>query len=442
MNEEKPSERPTENLPAQDHFTDLPGVPEGKPLRTPFAAEWIEVLGAVIIYVAAYGYILLWEDWKWLPVAALPLIAVTELLFWEKKRSWESFVWLGCFLCACIGGMLPDDGLRVWDGAQLALFIHVFFVWWVLARSGKLVDGKSGHLLPLDAVNGFFVIPFANFFLRIRTVVYGLCHLVPKTGDAKKKPWGWIAAAAVLCLALFIGAAELLMQADAGFSRMFERVADWFRFDWDGTVLVRLLFSLPVGAWLFGLIGGARRTDGGFLARQRENTLNSLEKLRKVPGGFWTAVIAVFSALYLVFFAVQFRYLFGAFTRTLPEGFIVSEYARQGFFELCKVMAVNFAVLWLVTRMASGETAGKRSLRVSCLVLLAESMIFAVIALSKLALYISCFGFTPLRLQSSWLVCVLFAGCGLWAYTLVTGRPVFRKWMIFGAVTLALLCLV
>ena len=45
MNEEKPSERPTENLPAQDHFTDLPGVPEEKPLRAPFAAEWIEVLG-------------------------------------------------------------------------------------------------------------------------------------------------------------------------------------------------------------------------------------------------------------------------------------------------------------------------------------------------------------------------------------------------------------
>lgn len=153
------------------------------------------------------------------------------------------------------------------------------------------------------------------------------------------------------------------------------------------------------------------------------------------------AVIGAFSALYLVFFVIQGSYLFGAFSRTLPEGFIVSEYARQGFFELCRVMAVNFALLWLVTRMASPETTGKRSFTWLCVLLLTESMVFAVIAFSKLALYISCFGFTPLRLQSSWLVCVLFAGCGLWIYHIFSGRPAFRKWMIFGGATLAVLCL-
>ena len=75
-----------------------------------------------------------------------------------------------------------------------------------------------------------------------------------------------------------------------------------------------------------------------------------------------------------------------------------------------------------------------------CVTLLAESILFAVIALSKLALYIDCFGFTPLRLQSTWLALVLLAGCAAALYSLITGRRSCRAWMIFGAVTLSALC--
>ena len=57
------------------------------------------------------------------------------------------------------------------------------------------------------------------------------------------------------------------------------------------------------------------------------------------------------------------------------------------------------------------------------------------------ALYIDCFGFTPKRLQSTWLVCVLLFGSACALYTHLTGRKSMRIWMIFGAVTLALLCI-
>ena len=73
--------------------------------------------------------------------------------------------------------------------------------------------------------------------------------------------------------------------------------------------------------------------------------------------------------------------------------------------------------------------------------LLIESMLFAVVALSKLVLYIDCFGFTPKRLQSTWLVCVLLFGSACALYTHLTGKKSMRVWMIFGAVTLSLLCI-
>ena len=419
----------------------LPVAPEnGNGGKSAFSAEPLAALAAVATYAAAYCY-LFWFEYRpmMLPVVAALLVAVTELIHRRTARSAESFVWLGCFACACIGGTLCR--FDVWDGLQQGLFVHIFFVWWVLSRSGKLLEGKSGHLLPADAINGFLLLPFGNFFLRVRTLHAALRRRLPPRDAEHRKRSGWMLAAALLCLLLFVGAVRLLMAADAGFLRLAERVAAWFRTDWEFEVLLRFLLSLPVGAWLFGLIGGAARMPEERLEKQRCVIADFLEKLRKVPGGFWTAVIAVFSVLYLVFFVIQGSYLFGAFSRTLPEGFIVSEYARQGFFELCRVMALNFALLWLVTRMASPETAEKRGFTWLCVLLLAESMVFAVIAFSKLALYISCFGFTPLRLQSSWLVCVLFVGCGLWIYHLFSGRPAFRKWMIFGGVTLSVLCL-
>ena len=140
-----------------------------------------------------------------------------------------------------------------------------------------------------------------------------------------------------------------------------------------------------------------------------------------------------------MFFFVQGRYLFGAFTRTLPERFTVAEYARQGFFELCRVMAINFTLFWLVTRTARQE---QKLIRWMAAALLVQSMLFAVIAISKLALYIDCFGLTPLRVQSTWLVCVLLLGCVCALYTHLTGKKSMRAWMIFGAVTLAVLCMV
>ena len=72
---------------------------------------------------------------------------------------------------------------------------------------------------------------------------------------------------------------------------------------------------------------------------------------------------------------------------------------------------MGFVLLWLVTRSSAIPARESRALKGACAALLAESLLFALIAASKLWLYIDCFGLTPLRLQSCWGVCVLTAGC-------------------------------
>ena len=325
------------------------------------------------------------------------------------------------------------------------LFLHIFGVWWLLARSGTLAEGESGTFLPLDAMNGFLFYPFRYFFLRFRVLWFFLTRPLRKWSRGSSGTLGWSLAALFVGGWLLYQAAKLLAEADVGFSALFTGLLDRLTLDWSLLLSTDqgliLLLSFPVGAYLFGLLAGTDRVDRDVLRKLTSDWRHSLEALRRVPGTVWAALTGLFCLLYLLFFAVQFSYLFGGFVGRLPEGFIVSEYARQGFFELCRVMAVNFVLLWLSGHSVRKGERGERAVKLLSLLLLGESLLLAAVAFSKLYLYISCFGFTPRRLQSTWLVCLLAFGCLCWAVSLWKGKKTFRVWMFFGAVSLSLLCL-
>lgn len=436
--------------------TDLNPPLSPQPASRPFSASWQEIVAAFAVYLLAWWY--LWGSMLffgglgekssafWTLVFTLGFVALAELLHWRTPRPRESWIWLGCLGAILLSLMLwPDlDKLdsHVWDPYLRSLFLHLAAVWWLLSRSGRLCEGKSGHLLPLDGIHGFLLFPFKHFYLRIRTVFFALRQPFRNRRRVKGATLFWSCLALLAAAVLFVVAAGLLMDADKGFDSLMGRIGDWFRFDWNAEWIGKLLLSLPVGQYLFGLLAGTGREEPETLRERGKALCGWVESLRKVPNLVWTLLTGAFCLLYLLFFAIQSRYLFGAFTRTLPEGFIVSQYAREGFFELCKVMAVNFALLWLVSRMSRTPVRENRPTLILCLILLAESLLFAVVAFSKLALYIDCFGFTPLRLQSSWLVCVLFVGCLAFGWNLLTGKKSMRAWMVFSAVTLSALCLV
>ena len=419
------------------------------PKKPPFSASRKEQLLAFGMYVLAYVY--LGYQWWALPLFAAGFIAAAEYLFRGQKRSWESWIWLGCMLL--VTGCIAWRGLHpyqydsrypelvnheyILSEKLLFLILHIFAVYWLMSRSGRLTGGESGHLLPLDALYAFLIVPFQNFFLRIRCVIFAL-----KSKKERGVSAGAIAGAvlaAFAALVLLVLAMTQLSAADDTFGELIDDLRLTLTLDLDETWFYRLLASLPVGAYVFGLLAGLGRRTPEDMRGRGAAVVSRLPKLRTVPEGIWAAALGLFSALYLVFFFVQGRYLFGAFTRTLPESFTVAEYARQGFFELCRVMAINFTLFWLVTRTARQK---QKLIRWMAAALLVQSMLFAVIAISKLALYIDCFGLTPLRVQSTWLVCVLLLGCVYALYTHLTGKKSMRAWMLFGAVTLAVLCMV
>ena len=73
-------------------------------------------------------------------------------------------------------------------------------------------------------------------------------------------------------------------------------------------------------------------------------------------------------------------------------------------------------------------------------VLMVQSLLLAVTAGAKLWLYISRFGFTPLRLLSAWGVLVLAAGCVFVLLSLSGRKNGFRNWLALAVLSFALLC--
>lgn len=410
-----------------------------------------EVICAFLSLILAFLYTYLITD----PICRTPVyllcftggfLALGEILLAKRPRSRESTVWLFCilFLTACI----LFGRCRIWTENQdpgtgmyivPVLLLHAVSVWWVLSRSGSFCEDGTGHLLLCDILYGLILLPFGNFFLRVKVIFSGIRDR--KKEKAGRKALLWSLLAVTVSLVLFSLSTGLLSDADDRFAEMVRKCTDFLVFDCipDEDFLLRFFLSLPVGAFLYGLLAGSARADGEVQRKRGVRFDAFLQNFHQVPASLFTVLLGAFVVLYAIFFFLQGRYLFGAFLRMLPEGFKVAQYARQGFFELCKVIPVNFALLWIARHMSRSGEEHSAAFRIMVLLLLAESFLLGVTALSKLILYIDCFGFTAKRLLSSWLVLSLMAASVLHGITFLTGKKTFRIWFLLSALLLTAL---
>lgn len=363
--------------------------------------------------------------------------AVGLFYFRHRLRTKEHWIWLGCLWVCVLADLLGRN--QVWAD-EFMLFVHGFAIYWILTLSGKLTEGKSSAFLPLDALNGAILIPFHRFFtfFRVRVFGWGIQELrYRKKVNLSGILYGCLAV--IVSAFLLFGAGSLLGQADANFGLFLENILPKFGIGWEEEMTLTLILSLPVGSYLCGMICGTDRVTEESLNRKKNTILSFFAQIRHVSNAVWAVILCVFVLFYLVFLGFQSSYFFGAFRRLLPEDFTVAEYARQGFFELCKILAMNFALYWLACASSVRPAREDRTLRILGTLLLAESVLFAITAMSKLILYIDCFGFTPLRLQSFWLICVLLMGCVMSLISLWTGKKTIRIWIFYTGLSLTLL---
>jgi hypothetical protein len=103
--------------------------------------------------------------------------------------------------------------------------------------------------------------------------------------------------------------------------------------------------------------------------------------------------------LYVTFILSQLPYFFSAFTGERPEGWLIySEYARQGFFELCRIAGLNLALLAIADMMCRKKRHDSKTLKILNIVLALLTLLIIATAFSKMVLYINVYGLTMRRL--------------------------------------------
>lgn len=195
------------------------------------------------------------------------------------------------------------------------------------------------------------------------------------------------AACAIPALCVII---PLLAKGDAAFGGLVKRL-----FGNVGITLVQLFVTGIIAPFAIAYIIALKKEKPEEFGEESEK---SLDRAFVIP------FLSMISVCYILYIFSQFAYFFSAFAGILPAGykFVVSEYARRGFFEMCVITAINLIIIFaalLVSKKKNG--VADLATRILCLFIGLVTLTIAATALSKMVLYVKSFGMTGLRITTS-----------------------------------------
>ena len=262
----------------------------------------------------------------------------------------------------------------------------------------------------------------AAFFTRLGRPFRALGQVF-RGGD--KRRLGTAALAVLIALPVLGVVLWLLASADAVFGSFFARLdLSDLRLD----VFLRLLRVVVLGLFLCSALY--------FIVEPpAQAQTDSRDKARRAA--LFLPVTALLDIVYLIFCAIQIRYLFGAAEAASMAGGW-AEYARSGFFQLVAVTAINLGLFQLAADPSRFSSRGGKLLRALLGLLLALTAVILVSAFWRMRLYILAFGMSVLRLLTLWAMAVVLFGLLAAAWKLV--RPAFGFYRAAAGFVLGLWC--
>ena len=378
-----------------------PSVKTYKPDRTDF---FFAIMAFVIGYLFANWVLFSARGWGVTAFTVLYLLSVT--IYLVKKEAFKSklatWFWMAVTLIA-------GASFTLWENAgvnpQRIMFLFCTATYYIIAASGSAIMGKTGNYLIIDGINAVILIPIRNFINQ-----YLSFGAIKRDGKRRGRALPVILGALVALL-LIACLLPMLRRADSGgFGIVVTFIGDLFtvRTDIIVEIFVYLLCAGPIAAYIFGLISGAAHKKGTDTIKP-EGAKQAVGAVRFLqPATVYIALGAV-CVLYLVFMLSQLPYFFSAFTGERPVGWLVySEYARQGFFELCGITVINLVLILAGNLTCKKRRVDSRMLKVLNIALALITLALIATAFSKMALYIDAYGLTMPRLLPC--VFMLFLG--------------------------------
>lgn len=375
------------------------------------------------------------------PLFALLFILSNELVRRGRRGvannpSKETVFWyIMTFLSGLTATLSPNEELSL-------LAMHLCAVYSVLMSNKILLGGKTSGFIPADLIHGFYVKSFAGFPNFIKD--WGCFRKVNPSEEGeertKKNPAGAIVFIIVMIILLIISV-SLMASIDSDIADFFDAIGEWIDEYFDdfaiSEIVSRVIFAIPVCFYLYGLMSRSAKSDGEKEKRVASWLTRVRGKGKTVSSAIVYTAAGIFVLAYALFFIKRLAYMLGGFAGNVPEGMLVSHYAREGFFELVGIMAVNACVYLAIILLGKTDSEGKFALPAKILVtlLMAESVIFAVVAMSKLGLYYSIYGYTPKRVLAMWGTLTLGFSAAMTILTVLRGKPHFRAGVIFTSVS-------
>ncbi|MBQ7738025.1 MAG: DUF4173 domain-containing protein [Oscillospiraceae bacterium] len=220
----------------------------------------------------------------------------------------------------------------------------------------------------------------------------------------------------------------LLSEADAVFSRM---VSDLFAYrdlpEHFWTVLRAVAWAALAGTFFYAAL----------CAQTAEPEPQGQDACRQADTLVAVTFTAALAAVYLVFCFVQVTVLFTGNADALPQNYTYAQYAREGFFELLAVSAINV----LLVIVSQRRFKSSRTLRFLLCLISGCTVLMEVSSAWRMILYVRAYGLTFLRVLVLWFLGVL--AIVLTGAVITVFRPNFRLFRFSLAVCLAawlLLC--
>ncbi len=406
--------------PACPDASPMPQPPAGRPVpgtepwqfappppREPVPAALHDGGLALAMYLAAWTFLRLgWTGYLGLGMLLFTAAFAGMTLLYRRCGGLSiprgSFLWLGVMLLSALNFPLRENGLLSWLNL---IFLMGITVYWVAALGGTRVEDRLGDFLAADLWNHFCIVPFQNFGCWGSVVK----NTFAKTRLGKNLFTGGLA---LLCSfpVLWFVCAELSSVA-AGFGRLMKELGELISLE---TILSpTTLLAIPTAFYLFGLLYGCqhKRYTGTFT---REKLEEAAKRRHILPRAAAYTLLAVLCVIYALFFVTGAAGLVTFARGQTLTPYDYSRFAREGFFELCRVSVVNLLVL-LGTRLLLDEPDRRPSVatRIFHSILCCQTLLLIALALCKMGLYIQCCGVTWLRVCTTWFMALLAVMFGL-----------------------------
>ncbi len=304
---------------------------------------------------------------------------------------------------------LLTNGNAVVRGWVIALLV-LSFPYRILNAAGLAEGGLLADRVIANAIRSFRFLPF-------RQLPSFFTSLFLRQGNLSKKArhaivWALLGLLIALVPTLII---VLLLSYDPLFIDLLSRI---FSFKINLHSILSPLMAIPLAAIFFGMFYAAR-----LFAKGEEPLPESTLCTEILPCVLLCAAVTPIMVVYIIFFISQMPYYLSAFSGILPEGITYADYAKEGFFKLCAVSAINAALLTVFSLfMQQGGQIRDLLKKIYSSLLSILTLILIATALSKMVLYISTYGLTQKRVYASWLMLLMAV-----AFVAVLVRQAFKK---------------